>query len=740
MKNLTSKLKGLFLVFLFANASFSVTADELSDLKAMLNTVQTYKFYNYTDGSWKTLVGARIVAQKLVDEKSDDITAILESADVLENAMTGLIEKENLASGATGTASTFHSTGYEAKNALDENFATRWASSSGKTHWYRIDLGSPKQFNQVVIFASTVYTGRLSKIAVSVSDDASSWENWRDRERVDGYISIVGEAVTMRYIRIEFSDCDPGGINIDEFMVFNDATAVESKPLAPDRPIDPSWIKQTSALEPTVYQLRYIDLKYGMFMHYGLNTYAGEEWTYGDYPASTYNPPATLDPDSWIKAAYEGGMNYVLAITKHHDGFAMWDTKVGDYNIHNTGHENKRDIIKEIADACHKYGIKLGLYYSSWDNNWDRRNTPEIREEDQNTLNQEYNDYALEHIKELMGGYYGEICELWLDGSWAKPNKDWEYERIYHTVKSLQPSCQIAPNWAIGGVGTDPAKLKGGEEMTYFPSDFRLADPMLTKKGKNADPKIYKYKGNSYYMPFEATISINTSWFWNAGHNTSGVKSSREIKNIYNHMVEQDNLMVLNLSPNKDGVLSTFDVDGLYRAARSIGIARGDARDADDIQADECAVEVRYITNKNFIANPTRYLYGKKGEQYNAVPLNLGKIGYKLLTIPDNATGVFSDEKIRVEFIYEDTGISEITSIVKPIANSRNSAFADGQKIILTCNEAADVSIYNITGTKIKQLHIKPKSTEIIEDLSGVYIVKFTGKDGYTDIVKVVVQ
>jgi len=745
-------LKGFFLISLFftglsataidnATNRFQVNDVELTDLQEMLDNLQTYKFYNYTDGSWQTLVQAKIVAIQLINEQSGNISAIAASAQALEDATNGLIEKENLASGATGTANSFHSTGYEVKNALDENFSTRWASSSGTTFWYRIDLGSSRQFNQLAIFSTAMFPGRLSLISVSVSDDATLWTPWRERDKVDGYISIVGEAVTARYIKIDFSNCDNAGINVDEFMVFNDATAVESKELTPARPDDPSWIKQIPATTPNVYQLRKADLKYGAFLHYGLNTYAGEEWTDGSYPASTYHPNSKLDPDSWIKAAYEGGMNYVLIITKHHDGLAMWNTAVGTYNINHTGRESdKRDIVAEAAAACHKYGIKLGLYYSIWDRNWDRNHTTELTGLDQAALNQQYNDFALEHIKELMDGRYGEIAELWVDGSWEKKNEDWELARLYHTVKSLQPSCQIAVNWSVGGVGTDPAKLKGGEEMTFFPSEFRLADPMLTKPGADADPKVYKYQGQSYYLPFEATLSINRSWFWNAGHNASGVMAAAQIRSVYRQMVGQGNTFVLNLSPNTDGVLSTFDVSGLYAGARAAGIARGSARA--DIPADECAVEVRYVTNKGHIANPTRFLYGKKGEQYNALPLELGKIGYKLLTTPDNTTGTFDNKKIVVEFIYEDTGVSEETGINKPKVHSRNSAFVDGQKIILTCDEDSGVSICNITGSQIKQLNIKAQSTEIIDaaNLSGVYIVKFTSGNNYTDIVKIVVQ
>ena len=143
MKNVVNitVLKGFFLVSLFFNAlsltainnvinHFQVNDMELTDLKEMLATAQTYKYYNYTDSSWQVLEDAMTVALQLVNNKSDNISVIEASAEALTNAMSGLGKKENLATGATGTASSFHSTGYEAQNALDENFGTRWASSA----------------------------------------------------------------------------------------------------------------------------------------------------------------------------------------------------------------------------------------------------------------------------------------------------------------------------------------------------------------------------------------------------------------------------------------------------------------------------------------------------------------------------------------------------------------------------------------------------------------------------------
>ncbi len=103
---------------------------------------------------------------------------------------------------------------------------------------------------------------------------------------------------------------------------------------------------------------------YGMFIHFGINTFNEIEWSKGNLPASSYNP-TNLDCDQWISTAKEAGFRYVILVTKHHDGFCLWDSKFTDYDVASS--PVKTDIVAEVAKACKKYGIQLGLYYSLWD-------------------------------------------------------------------------------------------------------------------------------------------------------------------------------------------------------------------------------------------------------------------------------------------------------------------------------------------------------------------------------------
>src|ERR1700755_1106641 len=116
--------------------------------------------------------------------------------------------------------------------------------------------------------------------------------------------------------------------------------------------------------KPSVYQLAQIKRKYGMFIHFGINTFFDEEWTDGSKLPLAYKP-LTVDADQWIRVARQAGMKYVILVSKHVDGFCLWDSRYTDYDVASSG--NKTNVIEKVAQACKKYNIGMGIYYSLWD-------------------------------------------------------------------------------------------------------------------------------------------------------------------------------------------------------------------------------------------------------------------------------------------------------------------------------------------------------------------------------------
>ena len=329
-----------------------------------------------------------------------------------------------------------------------------------------------------------------------------------------------------------------------------------------------NYITLKPSSEPNECQRQLIERKYGMFIHFGINTFNDLEWSNGKLKLETYNPPM-IDADGWVKNAYMLGMNYVILITKHHDGFCLFDTKYTDYSVNNT--KNKTDVVLEVARACKKYGVKLGLYYSLWD-----------RHEKCYKKHDKYVDYMCNQLTELLGGKYGEICELWLDGGWDKKPKHWHLDRLYDLVHTLQPNCAFGVNVTIGDERRKkpnnkylPHLYEKGMPIKYFPSDFRLWDPHFTKKGDN-DPKLYSYKDNLYYMPFEATICIRNmrNWFWDTKYLEDKLLDVDFIVDKYNHLVSQNNNLIVNVAPNIYGRQEDSDIERIAEASKILGIYR----------------------------------------------------------------------------------------------------------------------------------------------------------------------
>lgn len=328
-------------------------------------------------------------------------------------------------------------------------------------------------------------------------------------------------------------------------------------------------IRQEPSLLPNKYQQEQMDRKFGMFIHFGVNTFGNVEWSDGMIQALSYKP-AEIDADQWVRTAYEAGMNYVIMITKHHDGFCLWDTKYTEYCVRNSG--NKTDVIKEVAKACKKYGIKLGLYYSLWDRS----------EKTYKTDFDAYIKYMHNQLTELLDGRYGEIVEIWFDGSWDKPRSMWQLEKTYDLIKRLQPKCQIGVNHTVGDDFNQacfpeerylPENYRENDPLRMFPSDFRLWDPNMCAEN---DPKIYTYQNNRYYLPFEMTICSREgfSWFYSNIYEDKPLLDVDEVCKNCEIIFKNHNMAVINMPPNTDGKLVESDRQHLFEIADKLKIRR----------------------------------------------------------------------------------------------------------------------------------------------------------------------
>ena len=179
-------------------------------------------------------------------------------------------------------------------------------------------------------------------------------------------------------------------------------------------------------------------------------------------------------------------------------------------------------------------------------------------------LDKTYNAFMINQLNELLeiAVKHTDIVEFWFDGGWAKENYRWPLNEIYQTVKSKEPDCQIGINWSIG-LPEDPdhnlvrpKDLKEDYPTRYSPSDFRLGNPFLPEEN---DPKIYTRNGKEYYMPWKSTVCISENWFYNT--NDTIFDPIDVLVDLYKVATAQDNILVLNCPPNREGKIRSKDIE-----------------------------------------------------------------------------------------------------------------------------------------------------------------------------------
>ena len=285
------------------------------------------------------------------------------------------------------------------------------------------------------------------------------------------------------------------------------------------------------------------DAKFGMFIHWGVYSILGDgEWvmnnqridkqTYQKLPA--FFNPISYDPAEWVALAKAAGMKYITLTSKHHDGFAMWDSKLTDWDIVDSTPYGK-DIIKMLADECKKQGIKLFFYHSQLDwyqeDYYPRGNTGSTAGRPDKGDWYKYLDYMDGQLTELLTNY-GEIGGIWFDGFWDKKDSDWRLDKTYGLIHKLQPACLVGSNHHLA---TFP-----GEDFQMFEKDL----PGQKTTGFNPDQKMGE-------LPYETCETMNNSWGFNLQD-----KNYKSTKNLIQYLVKAAGLnsnFLLNVGPMPDG-------------------------------------------------------------------------------------------------------------------------------------------------------------------------------------------
>lgn len=298
------------------------------------------------------------------------------------------------------------------------------------------------------------------------------------------------------------------------------------------------------------------DNKFGIYIHWGLYSMLGNgEWVMSNrninYKEYTHLAdgfyPSKFDAEEWVKAFKAAGARYVTFTTRHHDGFSMFKTSANNYNIVD-GTPFHRDVLKELADACQKYGIKLHLYYSHVD--WSRPDYPQGwsgmgigKPKDQYNYDS-YLAFMKHQLTELLTNY-GPIGAIWFDGYWDQKNNpkfDWRLDEQYSLIHRLQPSCLVANN--------HHKAPKPGEDLQTFEQDL----PGQNTAGYSKGTVIGQ-------LPLETVMTMNKVW----GYDITD-KKYKSSEYIIQHIIKaagNNANYVINIGPRPDGKLPVEAVERL---------------------------------------------------------------------------------------------------------------------------------------------------------------------------------
>ena len=347
---------------------------------------------------------------------------------------------------------------------------------------------------------------------------------------------------------------------------------------------------------PSRRQIQMFEIGKKAFFHFGVNTFSDVEWGNGQESAEIFNP-TDIDVRSWIRSVKAAGFKMAILTAKHHDGFCLWPSKYTEHSVKNSPYKNGNgDIVREFTDACHEYGLLVGIYVSPWDRNAPYWGT------------KEYTYYYVNQLTEILTEY-GKIDEIWWDGA-GSVNAEYDYGLWAYTVKKYQPDAVIFAS--MGAAAYAEQRWVGNEAgfagTTHYSSINY--DMIRTEDVKDMNRGII---GGEMYIPAEVDVSIRPGWFYHEDQDDK-VKSSRALDDIWFKSIGRNAMMLLNFPPDKRGRLVDTDVKSAVESNRrinkmlSVNFADSALLTADSIHCEKTGIENAVFSDSNlfYASNATK--------------------------------------------------------------------------------------------------------------------------------------
>ena len=329
--------------------------------------------------------------------------------------------------------------------------------------------------------------------------------------------------------------------------------------------------KKLVKCHPSARQLAVEEMEFYAFAHFTVNTFTDKEWGDGTEPESIFNP-TELDADQWVDALKSAGIKGLILTCKHHDGFCLWPSAYTEHSVKNSPYKNGQgDVVREVADACARGGIKFGVYLSPWDRNAQVYGQGEP-----------YDTYFCNQLTELLT-QYGPLFTVWFDGACGEgPNgkkQVYDWDRYYALIRKLQPDAAIAISGPdIRWCGNEAGDTRESE-WSVLPTSLNLQDEVAANSQTSDDASfrekkisemdrdlgsrsLMQHANGLNWRPSETDTSIRPGWFYH-DYEDDKVRSVETLLDIWYRTVGGNSTLLLNIPPDRRGLFHEVDVERL---------------------------------------------------------------------------------------------------------------------------------------------------------------------------------
>jgi len=322
------------------------------------------------------------------------------------------------------------------------------------------------------------------------------------------------------------------------------------KPVLPPSPVLPL---------PTDRQLAWHEMEQYAFVHFTTNTFTDKEWGFGDESESVFNPTA-MDVTQWTKTIKEAGLKGLVLTCKHHDGFCLWPSQYTEHSVKNSPYKNgKGNVVDEVEKACRVDGLKFGVYLSPWDRNRADYGSPS------------YVEYYRNQLKELFAAH-SPVFEMWFDGAnggdgyygGANEKRKIDGKNYYDWPTTLNLIRGLEPQVIFFSDAGPDIRWCGNERGFVGETNWNTisADTLYAGKSGIQDLLNTGSENGTSWIPAEVDVSIRPGWFYHAKED-SLVKTPEQLFEIYLSSVGRGANLILNIPPDRRGLINEIDVASL---------------------------------------------------------------------------------------------------------------------------------------------------------------------------------